>query len=82
MGPMTWWQIVLQYFGWWNWDREQNRMRIMRKKRVQVGVSTGCQWPTSGAVNSRPNAPLHLQGGAPAEPCNGESGCSTIGGKR
>ena len=29
-----------------------------------------------------PNAPLHLQGGATAEPCNGESGCSTIGGAR
>jgi len=26
------------------------------------------------------NAPLHLQGGATAEPCNGESGCSALNG--
>jgi len=32
-------------------------------------------------VPDLPNAPLHLQGGATAEPCNGESGCSTIGGQ-
>lgn len=36
MEEMTWWQIALQYIGWWNWDRAQNRMRIMRKKKRQV----------------------------------------------
>lgn len=36
MEPMTWWQIVLQYWGWWNWDREQNRMRVMRMKKHQI----------------------------------------------
>ena len=34
------------------------------------------RWRVIYGYSRKPNAPLHLQGGATAEPCNGGSGCS------
>ena len=43
-------------------------------------LDCGAEWPVAEPPmlpeeRDRSNAPLHLQGGATAEPCNGESGC-------
>jgi hypothetical protein len=45
---------------------------IIRQRRYAL---RHCQ----AALACTSNAPLHLQGGAPAEPCKRESGCSTGG---
>jgi len=52
MEPMTWWHIVLQALGWWNWDRAQNRMRVMRRKKHQIQTVFH---EAQSEVNSTPN---------------------------
>jgi hypothetical protein len=45
----------------------------------QVAVDGQTRKSGMWVVSALPNAPLHLQGGAAAEPCKCESGCSQGG---
>lgn len=52
-----------------------DRMKQGAVERVKVGKAYWYR-RVSEAYALRPNAPLHLQGGATAEPCKRESDCS------
>ena len=59
--------------------------RVRRGASMMDCVVVEHDWPeyepTWAAIERRvdsPNAPLHLQGGATAEPCKRESGCSAV----